>query len=52
MCGHATIALGRFLVDTHDAAVFPHREDLTYDAERGETTLRLHAPCMRLTLLR
>ncbi|PKX96479.1 putative proline racemase [Aspergillus novofumigatus IBT 16806] len=26
MCGHATIALGRFLVDTHDHTVFPHSQ--------------------------
>lgn len=45
MCGHATIALGRFLVDTHDLAVFPRRNALKYDSETGETLLRLHAPC-------
>ncbi|KAF7289625.1 Proline racemase [Mycena chlorophos] len=45
MCGHATIALGRFLIDTHDLEVFPNREKLHYDAETGLTTLRLHAPC-------
>lgn len=45
MCGHATIALGRFFVDTHDLTVFPHRKNLAYDPERRETTLRLHAPC-------
>nr|GAT47406.1 proline racemase [Mycena chlorophos] len=45
MCGHATIALGRFLVDTHDLDVFPNREKLHHDAETGLTTLRLHAPC-------
>ncbi|TFY50761.1 hypothetical protein EVJ58_g10900, partial [Rhodofomes roseus] len=45
MCGHATIALGRFLVDTQDKSIFPLREQLKYDAERRETELRLHAPC-------
>src|SRR6187402_2556894 len=28
MCGHATIALGRFLIDTHDLSVFPKRNEL------------------------
>ncbi|KAJ7222932.1 proline racemase [Mycena rebaudengoi] len=45
MCGHATIALGRFLVDTHDLAIFPRRDALKFDAETGLTELRLHAPC-------
>ncbi|PSR81120.1 hypothetical protein PHLCEN_2v6455 [Hermanssonia centrifuga] len=45
MCGHATIALGRFLIDAHDLSIFPRREQLKYDAEREETLLRLHAPC-------
>lgn len=45
MCGHATIALGRFLVDTHDLAVFPRREGLQYDFLTQQTRLRLHAPC-------
>ncbi|KAJ7058977.1 hypothetical protein C8F01DRAFT_1371118 [Mycena amicta] len=43
--GHATIALGRLLADTHDLAVFPRRNDLPYDGETGLTKLRLHAPC-------
>ncbi|KAG6361277.1 hypothetical protein INS49_009502 [Diaporthe citri] len=34
MCGHATIALGRFLVDTHDDAVFPARAMLGFDASK------------------
>ncbi|KAK0505644.1 proline racemase [Armillaria luteobubalina] len=43
MCGHATIALGRFLVDTHDLQVFPRRDALrTVDST---TELRIHAPC-------
>lgn len=44
MCGHATIALGRFLVDTHDDAVFPARETLGFDALACTTTVLLHAP--------
>ncbi|KAJ6544995.1 proline racemase [Mycena vulgaris] len=45
MCGHATIALGRFLIDTHDLAIFPRRNTLQHDEETGLTTLHLHAPC-------
>ncbi|CAK5268368.1 unnamed protein product [Mycena citricolor] len=45
MCGHATIALGRFLVDTHDQSIFPRRASLKYDPSTGLTALRLHAPC-------
>lgn len=45
MCGHATIALGRFLVDTHDASVFPRREELVHDSKTNTTLLLLHAPC-------
>ncbi|KAJ6512670.1 proline racemase [Mycena sanguinolenta] len=45
MCGHATIALGRFLVDTHDLTIFPRRNMLPHDEATGLTTLRLHAPC-------
>jgi trans-L-3-hydroxyproline dehydratase len=44
MCGHATIALGRFLVETHDLTVFPRRESLQLDAETQTVALRLHAP--------
>ncbi|KAK0465612.1 proline racemase [Desarmillaria tabescens] len=43
MCGHATIALGRFLVDTHDLKVFPRRDALK--TMNGVTELRIHAPC-------
>lgn len=43
MCGHATIALGRFLVDTHDPQTFPNRHALVAD-DKG-THLRLHVPC-------
>ncbi|KAF7618712.1 putative proline racemase [Aspergillus flavus] len=45
MCGHATIALGRFLVDTHDLNVFPRRETLKFDADSQTVKLNLHAPC-------
>ncbi|KAJ7471405.1 proline racemase [Mycena galericulata] len=45
MCGHATIALGRFLIDTHDLAVFPRRDSLKHDKATSLTALRLHAPC-------
>jgi trans-L-3-hydroxyproline dehydratase len=45
MCGHATIALGRFLVDTHDLSIFPRRNMLKHDEATGLTSLRLHAPC-------
>jgi len=45
MCGHATIALGRFLVDTHDLAVFSNRTRLRFDPEKKMTYLKLHAPC-------
>ncbi|KAK0208792.1 proline racemase [Desarmillaria ectypa] len=43
MCGYATIALGRFLVDTHDLEVFPRREALR--KVNGTTELRIHALC-------
>ncbi|OBZ68152.1 Trans-L-3-hydroxyproline dehydratase [Grifola frondosa] len=45
MCGQATIALGRFLVDTQDEAVFPRRRQLVHDKENGVAELRLHVPC-------
>lgn len=45
MCGHATIALGRFLVDTADVVAFPNRQQLVFDAESRTVTVRLHAPC-------
>jgi trans-L-3-hydroxyproline dehydratase len=43
MCGHATIALGRFLVDTHDLDVFPRRNEIQH--EGGVAVVNLHAPC-------
>ncbi|KAI0665971.1 Diaminopimelate epimerase-like protein [Trametes maxima] len=45
MCGHATVSLGRFLVDTEDEEVFPRRKQVHFDEEKGEQRLRLHAPC-------
>ena len=44
MCGHATIALGRFLVDV-DESIFPRRQQLKYDSVSGTTRLNLHVPC-------
>lgn len=45
MCGHATIALGRFLVDTCDLEVFPRRSQLQVDQKSMTVRLNLHAPC-------
>jgi trans-L-3-hydroxyproline dehydratase len=45
MCGHATIALGRFLVDTHDKSIFPRRDELLHDPKTNTIKLNLHAPC-------
>lgn len=45
MCGHATIALGRFLVDAHDERIFPRRNELTHDPKTDTIVLNLHAPC-------
>lgn len=45
MCGHATIALGRFLVDTHDLTVFPRRNELKPHLETREVQVNIHAPC-------
>jgi trans-L-3-hydroxyproline dehydratase len=45
MCGHATIALGRFLVDLHDASIFPRQDELDFDPSTQTVELRLHAPC-------
>lgn len=44
MCGHATIALGKFLVDCTDENIFPRRRDLQFDAEKRQVEVRLHAP--------
>ncbi|KAH7144242.1 putative proline racemase [Dactylonectria estremocensis] len=48
MCGHATIALGRFLIDTHDPEIFPRRHALMADAKG--THIRLHLPCGIVTV--
>lgn len=45
MCGHAAIALGRFLVDTHDSDIFPLRNTLKFDPTTLTTTVNLHTPC-------
>jgi trans-L-3-hydroxyproline dehydratase len=45
MCGHATIALGRFLVDTHDLNVFPGRNDIEWDRKVLIAYVNIHAPC-------
>jgi trans-L-3-hydroxyproline dehydratase len=45
MCGHATIALGRFLVDCDDEQIFSRRRMLKYDAETQTTFIKLHVPC-------
>ncbi|TDZ24813.1 Trans-L-3-hydroxyproline dehydratase [Colletotrichum orbiculare MAFF 240422] len=44
MCGHATMALGRFLVDCADDSVFPRRRHLTFDDNTNDVEVRLHAP--------
>ena len=44
MCGHATIALGRMLVDA-DERIFPRRSQLEHHSETQTTLLKLHAPC-------
>lgn len=47
MCGHATIAPGRFLVDTHDEGVFPRRGELVAEdgSDGRRVRVNLHAPC-------
>lgn len=46
MCGHATIALGRFIVDNqHNTAVLPAGRQLVYQPESASVLVRLHAPC-------
>ncbi|KAI8222883.1 Trans-L-3-hydroxyproline dehydratase [Colletotrichum sp. SAR 10_86] len=44
MCGHATIALSRFLVDCTDETIFPRRKDLKLDEQTNEVQVRLHVP--------
>ncbi|ETI24538.1 hypothetical protein G647_03907 [Cladophialophora carrionii CBS 160.54] len=50
MCGHATIALGRFLLDTHDLNIFPRRNDIIWDRKSLIADLNIHAPCGLLRL--
>jgi trans-L-3-hydroxyproline dehydratase len=52
MCGHATIALGRFLVDTQDLSVFPRRNEVQHDPQSKTSVINLHAPCglVRITV--
>ncbi|KAJ3714133.1 hypothetical protein C8R42DRAFT_591949 [Lentinula raphanica] len=62
MCGHATIALGRFLIDTWDLDVFPQRPFLQQGtssagssgpearANENVTIIRLHVPCGVVTV--
>ncbi|KUJ11323.1 putative proline racemase [Mollisia scopiformis] len=52
MCGHVTLGVSRFLIDTHDPEVFPNREKLRFDTKSLTTELRLHAPCglLRITV--
>ncbi|KAF1986293.1 Diaminopimelate epimerase-like protein [Aulographum hederae CBS 113979] len=45
MCGHATIALGRFLVDSHDPSIFSKRTELEFNPEDRTVEVNLHAPC-------
>ncbi|OJD34822.1 proline racemase [Diplodia corticola] len=45
MCGHATIALARLLVDCDDPSIFPRRPDLPFDPATRTLELRLHVPC-------
>ncbi|OQU99953.1 hypothetical protein CLAIMM_05519 [Cladophialophora immunda] len=43
MCGHATIALGRFLVDANES-IFPRRKALEVDRRNSTVQLTLHVP--------
>ncbi|PWY73047.1 Diaminopimelate epimerase-like protein [Aspergillus heteromorphus CBS 117.55] len=49
---HATIALGRFLVDIHDPDIFPRRRERVVDSASQTVEVNLHAPCgiVRLTV--
>ncbi|KAK5046519.1 hypothetical protein LTR84_008322 [Exophiala bonariae] len=44
MCGHATIALGRFLLDTHDLNTFPRRNEVKHDPMAKTALVNLHCP--------
>jgi len=50
MCGHATIALGRFLIDTHDKTIFPLRDTVPIDSTIDTATISLQAPCGLVTV--
>ena len=45
MCGHATIALGRYLVDRHQVGEMTYLDAGTTGSARATFRLRLHAPC-------
>ena len=45
MCGHATTALGRFLIDTQDQVLFPKCKEVQNRIEGDTIRLNLHAPC-------
>jgi trans-L-3-hydroxyproline dehydratase len=45
MCGHVTIALGRFLVEMQDLKVFPRRKQLKFNHESKTVQVNLHTPC-------
>ncbi len=47
MCGHATIALGRFLLDASEqgSTVFSKKTKLKHDSTTQTSLLYLHAPC-------
>ena len=44
MCGHATIALGQFLVDMQDLKVFPRRKQLKFNHESNTVQVNLSCP--------
>ena len=52
MCGHGTVALGRFLVDSNDLSIFPRRNELKSNIGENTISLNLHAPCgiVRVTI--
>ena len=47
MCGHATIALGRFLLDLSEeqSAIFSRRSRIERDSVNKTAHLKIHAPC-------
>ncbi|KAL2850246.1 proline racemase [Aspergillus pseudoustus] len=44
MCGHATIAAARFLVDCWDEDIFPRRREVVFHRESESVMLVLHTP--------